>query len=424
MAGFSYEPEGVATASMTTAGLTILGIVTEVPGRVDRRFDADIEESRSLALNWLEEHYSVEGNPLGEPSWHFYYLYGLERVCAFNSLDRIGEHDWYQEGAAQLLKEERPGGGWRNDGRSRWPPTPLATADTCFTLLFLRRATLSGEAPRRESLYSTEDVDSEVWIRVVAKQEWTLWVTGFAPQILESFPKVEANAGMLPGLRLQRVEWWIDGRAVESLTGDPSTPWQGERYAMRYQPAHGGESSVECRVSVLTTDGAPRELRSKTLRVRNDLALEPWMLEYARDAAKNLFKVQELVLTASSEESEFHPKTDALDGLQGSSWCAKEDDPEPWIRIDSAKGVRLKELWLSPAAASETLRAECSIFDTVELRLNDSKAPLVITLDPDYRLKTKFVLPKPTLVRSLELRVPDPPKEKGKYVGFAEIEGR
>jgi hypothetical protein len=86
--------------------------------------------------------------------------------------------------------------------------------------------------------------------------------------------------------------------------------------------------------------------------------------------------------------------------------------------------VRLKELWLSPAAASETLRAECVLFPTVEVRLNGAKTPLVVTLEADPRLKTKFVLPKPTLVRELELRIVGAPSEPGKHVGFAEIEGR
>ena len=129
-------------------------------------------------------------------------------------------------------------------------------------------------------------------------------------------------------------------------------------------------------------------------------------------------------MTVSSEDPQFDRKADAFDGLQGSSWRAKEDDSEPWLRIELGKGLRLKELWLSPAAASETLRAQCVLFDTVELRLNGSKAPLVITLERDPRLKTKFTLPKPILVRELELRVPDPPREPGKRVGFAEIEGR
>src|SRR6185503_19007610 len=245
-----------------------------------------------------------------------------------------------------------------------------------------------------------------------AKQTWTLWVTGFAPDELRS------------GLRVEHVEWWIDGKLAESVSGDPSRVWGDERYAIRYQPKSSGELMVECRVTASTSDGGKRELRSKSLSVRADFVLEPWMLAYARDAGEDVLDGHALVVSVSSEESEFHRKLDALDGLQGSSWRAKADDPEPWLRIEVEKGVRMKELWLSPAAASETLRAECVLFPSVELRLNDAKVPLVIEMDADPRLKTKFVLPKPTTVRSLELRWRDPPREPGKFLGLAEIEAR
>ena len=411
MAGFSYEPGGKAYASMTTAGLTILGIAGEEPSRVDSRMDTVIAEARQLALNWLEQHWSVEGNPEGDSSWHFYYLYGLERVGAFTGLARIGEHDWYQEGAARLLKEQRPDGGWRNDDDAAWP-WPMRTANTCFALLFLRKATLSGESRVRQSLYLAEGADSPVWVRVDAKQTWTLWITGFAPE------------RRMPGMSVERVEWWIDGKLVETVPGDPARPWSDERFAIRYQPKTCGDLAVECRVPTRTPDGAERELRSKPLAVSSELALEPWMLPYAHDAGEDVLDGHELVVTVSSEESALHPKLDAFDGLQGSSWRAKADDPEPWLRIEIEKGVRLKELWLSPAAASETLRAECVLFPSVELRLNDAKAPLVIEMEADPRLKTKFVLPKPTTVRSLELRWRNPPREPGKFLGLAEIEAR
>ena len=113
-----------------------------------------------------EHHFSVEGNPGGEAGWHFYYLYGLERVGAFSGLETIGAHDWYAEGAAQLLKEQRDAGGWSNEGRVVWPPAPLPIANTCFALLFLRRATLSVAAHQLGALYRAEDADSEVWVRV------------------------------------------------------------------------------------------------------------------------------------------------------------------------------------------------------------------------------------------------------------------
>jgi hypothetical protein len=414
MAGFAYEPGQAASASMTTAGLTILGIASEEDGRVEHKLRAELDEARELALAWLTEHYAIKGNPGGEAGWHYYYLYGLERVGAFFGLAEIAGHDWYREGAGQLLRSQRANGGWWNDGRSIWPPAPLATANTCFALLFLRKATLSQAGAARATFHAMEASDSDVWVRVDAKEPWTLWLSGFGPTVDPA------------SLHVERVEWWLGGELVESVAGDLARPWSGERYAVQHAPAASGELAVECRVTVRSEDVAAssRELRSRPLAVQNEPGLEPWMLAYARDAAESVFVGQELELTASSEESAFHPKGDVLDGLQGSSWRAREDDPEPWIRLASARGVRISELWLSPAGASEVLREQCVSFTTVELRLNDAKAPLVVELERDPRLKTKVVLPRSTLVRTLELRVVDPPREPGKCVGFAEIEAR
>jgi len=423
MAGFGYEPGGAASASMTTAGLTILGIATEDPSRVDHRFDVQIEEARQLALNWLEQHYSVEGNPLGDASWHYYYLYGLERVGALNELTTIGGHDWYLDGAAQLLKEQRNDGGWRLDDDHPWP-WPLVTPNTCFALLFLRKATRPvATGQRREPTYKLEGPDSDVWLVVDGKQSWTMWITGFAPVVASRFGGDRTSTGAPANVRVQSVEWWIDGKLAGKVAGDPSRPWKDDRYPLKYQPPRSGTLSVECRVSTLDVSGAPRELRSKPLAVRSDLVLEPWMLEYARDAAKSAFVGEELTVTVSSEESQFHPKGDLFDGLQGSTWWAKQDDAEPWVRVESAKGVHLKELWLSPAAANEQWLKDCALFDEVELRINDAKVPLTVHMESDWRLKTKVPLGKPMLVRKLELRVRHAP-EPGKYVGFAEIEGR
>jgi hypothetical protein len=414
MAGFAYEPGGAPSASMTTAGLTILGILAEEPGRVDRRLADEIDEARALALEWLAQHFDVRGNPGGEEAWHHYYLYGLERVGALFGLRTIGGRDWYAEGSARLLAEQREDGGWRSEGRSLWPPAPMPIANTCFGLLFLRKATLSPPGDRRTHFASVESAESDVWVRVDAEATWTAWLSGFAPA---------ASARLGAGFGIERVEWWLDGERVAELAGDPSVPWAGERFALRHAPTRVGELVLECRVSARATDGARVELRSLPLAVRHELALEPWMLEYAAAARSNALVPSAWELTASSAD-EFHAAGDALDGLQGSAWWARADDPAPWLRLESERGVRLAELWLSPAAASETARASCVHLARLELRLNDAKAPLVVELEPDERLKTRVVLARPTLVRRIELRFVDLPREPGKHVGLAEIEAR
>jgi hypothetical protein len=54
-------------------------------------------------------------------------------------LPRLGERDWYAEGAEYLVREQHADGGW---GRK--------IEDTCFALLFLRRTTFSGGLELKE----------------------------------------------------------------------------------------------------------------------------------------------------------------------------------------------------------------------------------------------------------------------------------
>jgi hypothetical protein len=81
------------------------------------------------ALEYLTKNWKVDAAGLGDP---YYWLYSLERMCMAGKIDRVGEHDWYYEGAAWLLARQKTTGAWvGNHGE---------TVDTCFALLFLKRA--------------------------------------------------------------------------------------------------------------------------------------------------------------------------------------------------------------------------------------------------------------------------------------------
>ena len=109
--------------SMTCAGIAATVICAE---RV-RRADANVEngfvqccqpqqedDSLERALTWLERNFSVRRNPGRRGAgqvWHYYYLYGLERVGRLTARRFIGEddpHDWYREGAEFLVRQQDP----------------------------------------------------------------------------------------------------------------------------------------------------------------------------------------------------------------------------------------------------------------------------------------------------------------------------
>jgi hypothetical protein len=122
--GWGYSGTEKSWGSMSVGAVGALCIVDYMMGK-DWRKDEDVLQG----LQWMNKHFAVTENPFLGPKWHYYYLYGIERAGMLFGTERIGDHKWYREGAEYLLSKQGAGGQW-ND-----------TVDTCFAILFLRRAT-------------------------------------------------------------------------------------------------------------------------------------------------------------------------------------------------------------------------------------------------------------------------------------------
>lgn len=144
---FSYkDPNDIGIGSMTTAGICALRIASlQLKGFAP--FEAkktEWAESEKNAFDWLDKHFRVDANPAGFTTkggmrvWHYYYLYGLERACDMAGKVKLGARDWYREGAEYLLSAQNAEGHWKND-----------FVDTCFALLFLKRATRTWSPDRK-----------------------------------------------------------------------------------------------------------------------------------------------------------------------------------------------------------------------------------------------------------------------------------
>ncbi len=122
--GYKGAGEGEAYGSMTagaTGAITIYDYMTKKDWK-----------KNPLAKNgvaWLTSHYDIDSNPGKGNAWLYYYLYGLERVGMLYDVKLLGNHDWYQEGAKYLLEKQGGNGAWN----AEW--------DTCFAILFLKKAT-------------------------------------------------------------------------------------------------------------------------------------------------------------------------------------------------------------------------------------------------------------------------------------------
>ncbi|HTU20428.1 MAG TPA: hypothetical protein VMG10_20355 [Gemmataceae bacterium] len=72
----------------------------------------------------------------------YYFLWSLERVGVALDLKTIGKKDWYAWGAEILVANQQEDGAWRGY-------YGLCGADTCFALLFLKRANLAPDLSRQ-----------------------------------------------------------------------------------------------------------------------------------------------------------------------------------------------------------------------------------------------------------------------------------
>ena len=83
------------------------------------------------------------------PQGNLYFLWALERVAVLYDLKAVGGKDWYRWGAEVLLANQRPDGSWAEMNNPQTDPS----IDTCFALLYLKRANLVPDLTENLRLY-------------------------------------------------------------------------------------------------------------------------------------------------------------------------------------------------------------------------------------------------------------------------------
>ncbi len=281
--GWGYADGNPATGSMTTGGVSSLAICrSELPGAVE--YDADLaarsEQAVFDGLAWLGHHFTVAENPgpvgapMGREFWLYYYLYGLERAGVLAGAERMGSHDWYGEGAAWLLEHQTMGGAWQQDHSfldgpfhppppgppGRDPPRPLPPdvqariddargnlLDSCFALLFLKRATRAAvatvQAEDRLDLRGAADLPDRDFGDLFAAvfRGFAAAAPGERRERAADFVRMGTRSLPLLMLRLDDAEAAVRGAALDALretTGlthgfDPAAPEEARGAAVR-----------------------------------------------------------------------------------------------------------------------------------------------------------------------------------------------
>lgn len=408
-AGFAYTQGGTVCLSMTAAGVSVLEIARESLGsklRGERAASADRAIRSGVA--WLDEHYTPEDNTGGSKSWHYYALYGVERVGTLLDLEEIGRRGWYAEGARWLMKNQ-------SDNGSFGCAKPFAAgnyhaaqeeSDSCFAILFLRRASRPSVATAGGSEWAArEPIDATETIRFRASGSGgtVLWIDGFADAFL-------AKAGGTLGLRVVRVEYRAGDQVLATVPGDPTRASEGESFGARHTFTAAGEHALRAVVSYVDplapagATGPVKTAESRVVKVRSAGVLEPWMREASAARERNLLLGAAIRSSASSnlggEEAE-----KAVDANEATRWVAEKTDAAPWIVLELAKPARADTLVLGQGGAARDIAGRYDRIEAIEVRLNREKEPLAFPLPADELAPAVLPLGRTVPVSRLEIRV-------------------
>jgi len=425
--GFAYSPGGrSATGSMTAAGVGVLAICRDMltlkkTGKDARRFES-VQGAIDGGLAWLDGNWSVAQNP-GRGKAHLgYYLYGLERVGALAPTDVIGDHDWYAEGADFLVRGQAEPGHWG-------PSLGGGHPQTCFALLFLRRATspvtggLHRSGGRR---YATADSPSGVRIAASGDNPMGVWLAGLGPESASELAWPDGG-----GVRVSRVLWLVDGLEAARLEGDEDRPSGQERFAHQVQFEEPGAHRLQAEVHLLRpprTDSEGRRyppslkvLQSPVLEVQVEEACAPWMLENALDRHRNLVPLGMPTARASSSRGG-HSAAHAIDQHQSRSWLAAQADPAPTLQIEFEVPQEANVILVGHAREAPVQPGRWARALEVDVYVNGKRH--LLRMHSDEQRKGRLVLPRRVRIRELKLVVPFAAPGRGgeASVGFAEVE--
>ena len=113
--GYVYHDPDPAEAygSITAAVIASLHLCHErLSGREPAETTADRLAILERGIEWLAQHYSLKENPNRELAWYYFWLYALERAGVTSGRRTFGDHDWFQEGTALLVRGQRGDGRW------------------------------------------------------------------------------------------------------------------------------------------------------------------------------------------------------------------------------------------------------------------------------------------------------------------------
>ncbi len=150
--GSAYTPGGATMRTMTAASVWSYSLCGIAPDDYRVKGGSD----------WLERNYSVT-NTGGAASSEYYYKVTLAKALVMSRKVMLGDHDWFADVSAALIKEQNKTVG--SSAYGSWPDVGMAGADmsTAWALLALQASTLPAGADLSMSMILKSHADLHVY---------------------------------------------------------------------------------------------------------------------------------------------------------------------------------------------------------------------------------------------------------------------
>jgi hypothetical protein len=251
-----------STASMTCAGLLALAVANgetsekaheRKPGAKQRDISKNSQVRKGLLALGTTIGRRPSDGPIGGRT--YYFLWSLERVAVALDLKTIGKKDWYEWGAEILLANQQSDGSWQGSYGD-------CGADTCFALLFLKRANL---AP---------DLTTQLAGRIPDPGERVLK----RGELSESIA-LDKNVSLPSGLEDKNAKSNLDGRYPAEIAKDqqpqPATEAKQSQPVAKPQPAPARNEPAVSAAGSSAPNPAANAAGSPATRKPADAASEP-----------------------------------------------------------------------------------------------------------------------------------------------------
>ncbi len=409
--GFGYHvgAQIAPRGSMTAAGVATLQLCKDNLGKKLRPdLVAKVNRAIEWGNHWIAGNFRVDTNPR-YGGRHYYWLYGLERAGAFLDTEFFGSNQWYPHGAWRIISDQAFKNVYGADlslarGRGSWGNE----TNTCFALLFLRRATrrvaTGPEVASDASLFKTSLTDGPVEMHLTFVRGLTMWIN-----------KVDSPKEIV------RVEYWIRKKGDQDWTlitevAPSGGPGSKQTWSTRHSLSEFGKWELKA-IAV----AADREaLSSGAIEVEVMNGVDPLFLEYGDDGFDNLLSRANPLAIVSSGNS----ASSLIDNKVFTSWLCAANDAGPSFTIETKRPLRVKRILFVPARTRSMDKKSNPRPSQLEIQIDNDENSIWLPVDPEFNHKTVLELPEIRAIRKLKVILHEPiDGQMGMTsVGFSEVE--